>query len=103
MTTEVIAVHRLGVSDPLAETEFTGRYHDDGSPIVRKASRTIMPGETWTPPTATELQQLLDCGAVRLPDADDVATMERTAIALLPDGPAPRVGDTIDPFSGSLA
>lgn len=103
MTQAVIAVHRLRVSDPLAETEFTGRYADDGSPIVRKAGRTIMPGETYTPPTATELDYLLGCGAARFPDADELDNLESVAATITaPDGlPARLSRDTMAP--GSLA
>lgn len=104
MTTPIIALHKLRVSDPIAEMEFTGRYADDGSPIVRKAGRTIMPGQEYTPVNATELEYLLGCGAARYPSADDIAAIERTIVAPLPDGPAPRVSrDTVDPFAESLA
>lgn len=78
MTTPVIAVHKLRVSDPLAELEFSGRYRDDGSPIVRKAGRNIAPGDTYTPPTAAELEYLLNLGAVRMADSDDFTALEVT-------------------------
>lgn len=70
MTTKVIAIHRLTVSVPGADMIHTGRYNDEGEPILKKPSVAVMPGETWDCDDPAEVRYLLDTGAVKLADGE---------------------------------
>lgn len=68
--TRLIAIHRLGVSVPGAELSHTGQYDENGEPILKKQTASIMPGEPWECDDPQEVRYLLDQGAVRLADGE---------------------------------
>lgn len=75
----VVAVHALGVGDPECEWFHTGKWNEDGSPEVKRTQVTIQPG-TLFPVTrlqggATEAQELIDLGAARLPEPQELAML----------------------------
>ena len=73
----MIAVHKLRRSEPGAGLTHTGRFDRNGNPVLKKAVRTIHPGEFYQPSSAGELAHLLSLGAVRdLTDAEATALSE---------------------------
>lgn len=77
----LFAIHRLGVSDPDVELVATGDWNPDGSPIMRKAVKSI-PAGTLFPASlleggATEVQRLIELGAIRHPSATETALFEQ--------------------------
>lgn len=79
--TMLYAIHRLGVSDPDVELIATGDWNPDGSPIMRKAVTTISAGTIFPASRleggTAEVQRLIDLGAIRYPDAIEMAIFER--------------------------
>ncbi|KXU30935.1 hypothetical protein A0J57_14030 [Sphingobium sp. 22B] len=75
------AIHRLGVSDPDVELVATGDWNPDGSPIMKKATKSILAGSLFPASLleggAAEVQRLIDLGAIRYPDAAELALFER--------------------------
>ena len=78
--THFVAVHKLGVADPDVEMIATGVWNPDGSPVMKKAGKSILAG-TIFPATLlqgdAEVQRLLDLGAIRPLDATEAALLER--------------------------
>jgi hypothetical protein len=71
----VVAVHKLGISDPHVDLEAAG-FDDAGQPIIRKRTRTVHPGELVELPDNAELAALFITGAVREPEEDDLEMLE---------------------------
>lgn len=75
------ANHKLGIADPDCEMVATGAWNPDGSPVMKRAGKTILAG-TIFPVTLlqggdAEVQYLLELGAIRPLDATETALLER--------------------------
>ncbi|ALJ12525.1 hypothetical protein [Sphingopyxis macrogoltabida] len=71
----VVAVNKLGVSDPECEMRHTGTYDKLGNPVLRKSTNWLPPGVTFETSTYfddEEKDQLLDRGAIRLPTKAEI-------------------------------
>ena len=81
MTDLLFAIHRLGVSDPDVNLVATGQWAEDGSPILKKAIKTVHAGTLFPASLleggAAEIQRLIGHGAIRYPDATELALFER--------------------------
>jgi hypothetical protein len=81
MTDMLYAIHRLGVSDPNVEMVTTGEWNSDGSLVMKKAIKRIDAGTLFPASLLeggpAEIRRLIDLGAVRYPDATELALFER--------------------------
>ena len=73
----VIAVHKIGTSDPDAPLVHTGRYDAEGNAILKKQTLSILPGSFFEPRSEQELGHLLELGAVRLPTEAELLMHEK--------------------------
>ena len=75
------AIHRLGVSDPDVEMVATGHWNPDGTPIMKRAIKRIDAGTLFLASllegVPAEIRRLIDLGAIRFPDATELALLER--------------------------
>lgn len=75
------AVHRLGVTDPDVEMVATGQWGEDGSAIMKRSIKTINAGTLFPASLLeggpAEIRRLIDLGAIRYPDATELALFER--------------------------
>lgn len=61
----VIAVHAVH-RNPTKQSTHTGKFHPDGSPVLRSKGIIHAPGSSFTPADQVELDWLLSVNAVRL-------------------------------------
>ncbi|HKR16619.1 hypothetical protein [Rhizorhapis sp.] len=84
MTELLFAVHRLGVSDPDVEMVATGEWNADGSPVMKKSTKRIDAGTLFPASLLeggpAEIRRLIDLGAIRYPDATELALFERDQV-----------------------
>ena len=80
----LFAIHKLGVSDPDDDLDATGHWNADGSPIMKKAVKSIPAGSLFPSSLIeggdAEIQRLLKMGAVRHPDDVETAIFERDQV-----------------------
>lgn len=79
--TMLYSLHRLGVTDPDVEMVATGQWAEDGTAIMKRAVKTIDAGTLFPASLLeggpAEIRRLIDLGAIRYPDATELALFER--------------------------
>jgi len=65
----LVAVHAIVVCDPDVEAVATGAWKDDGTPVMRRSTRKILPGAMFEVTALrggqTEAEELVESGAAR--------------------------------------
>lgn len=78
MRNYLITEHAIVVGDPDVEAVATGAWHADGTPVIRKAIRTILPSSplpvAWLQGGMAEARELVEGGAARWPNEAELRT-----------------------------
>jgi len=75
------AIHKIGVADPDCELVATGAWNPDGTPVMKKAGKSILAGSIFPASLLqggdAEVQRLLEMGAIRHLTETESALFER--------------------------
>lgn len=77
----LIACHKITMSAPGAELEFTGRYTSSGDPITRKNSIAVRANSVFEFEEGPELLGLIESGAARYPEEFEMLAYQQDRTA----------------------